>query len=54
MNIILFIIAAVILIYWIRGVSTDRLNTPEILRSLFGKLLILGIGIIFIILGLII
>ena len=54
MNIIFFVIAAIVLIYWIRGVTTERINTPEILRSLFGKLMILGIGIIFIILGIII
>ena len=54
MNIIFFIIAAIVLIYWIRGVTTERIDTPEILRSLFGKLIVLGIGIIFIILGIII
>ena len=54
MNIIFFIIAAIVLIYWIRGATTERIDTPEILRSLFGKLIVLGIGIIFIILGIII
>ena len=54
MNIIFFIIAAIVLIYWIRGVTTERINTPQIFYTLFCKLMILGIGIIFIILGIII
>ena len=54
MNIIFFIIAAIVLIYWIRGVTTNYINTPQIFYTLFGKLMILGIGIIFIILGIII
>ncbi|MDP2856678.1 MAG: hypothetical protein Q8P50_01710 [Bacillota bacterium] len=47
MALLMFALAAVVLFYWLYGVSQPFINKPEVFRGVSGGLWILGVAIAF-------